>query len=57
MIDDATSELTARFALRDSTEENMRLLRSYLVANGRPGAFYTDKASGSRCLRRRSDGR
>ena len=45
MIDDATSELTARFVAHDSTEENMRLLRTYLEANGRPVAFYTDKAS------------
>jgi hypothetical protein len=45
MIDDATSELTARFALHDSTEENMRLLRDYLETNGRPVGFYTDKAS------------
>ena len=45
MIDDATSELTARFVGHDSTEENMRLLWAYLEHNGRPGAFYTDKAS------------
>jgi hypothetical protein len=45
MIDDATGELTARFAGRDSTEENMRLLQAYLEKNGRPVAFYTDKAS------------
>ena len=44
MIDDATSELTARFARHDSTEENMRLLWTYLETNGRPVAFYTDKA-------------
>jgi len=45
MIDDATSELTARFARHDSTEENMRLLWKYLERHGRPGSFYTDKAS------------
>jgi DNA-binding Lrp family transcriptional regulator len=45
MIDDATSELTARFVAHDSTEENMRLLKSYLERHGRPVAFYTDKAS------------
>ena len=45
MIDDATSELSARFALHDSTEENLRLLKSYLERNGRPVAFYTDQAS------------
>ena len=45
MIDDATSRLFARFARHDSTEENMRLLWSYLERYGRPLAFYTDKAS------------
>jgi transposase len=45
MIDDATSQLTARFVRHDSTEENMRLLGSYLEQHGRPVAFYTDKAS------------
>ena len=45
MIDDATSELTARFVRQDSTEENLRLLWSYLERHGRPLAFYTDKAS------------
>src|SRR4051812_34926612 len=39
MIDDATSELTARFVRHDSTEENMRLLWSYLEQHGRPLAF------------------
>jgi transposase len=45
MIDDATSELTARFARHDSTEENMQLLWTYLEKHGRPVGFYTDKAS------------
>ncbi len=45
MIDDASSEYTARFARHDSTEENMRLLKIYVKRNGRPLAFYTDKAS------------
>jgi transposase len=45
MIDDASSTLTARFVLHDSTEENMRLLWTYLEQKGRPVAFYTDKAS------------
>ena len=44
MIDDATSELTARFALHDSTEENMRLLWQYIERHGRPVEVYTDKA-------------
>src|SRR3954447_3724373 len=45
MIDDATSQLLAQFVRSDSTEENMRLLGRYLENNGRPVAFYTDKAS------------
>lgn len=45
MIDDATSRLVARFVREDSTQENMRLLWSYLEAFGRPVAYYTDKAS------------
>ncbi len=45
MIDDATSRLFARFVRHDSTEENMRLVWSYLEKFGRPLAFYTDKAS------------
>ncbi len=45
MIDDATSELTARFVRHDSTQENMRVLWEYLERHGRPVAFYTDKAS------------
>jgi transposase len=45
MIDDATSRLWARFVRHDSTQENMRLLWSYLEKFGRPLAFYTDKAS------------
>ena len=36
MIDDATSELTARFALHSSTAENMRLLWRYIAQHGRP---------------------
>jgi len=44
MIDDATSRLFARFVRHDTSEENMRLLWSYLERFGRPVAFYTDKA-------------
>ena len=36
MIDDATSRLFARFVRHDSTEENMKLLWSYLEKFGRP---------------------
>ena len=45
MIDDATSRLFARFVRHDSTEENMKLLWSYVEKFGRPLMFYTDKAS------------
>ena len=45
MIDDATSRVHARFVRHDSTEQNMRLLWSYLERHGRPLSFYTDKAS------------
>jgi hypothetical protein len=45
MIEDATSRLCARFVRHDSTEENMKLLWSYLEKFGRPLLFYTDKAS------------
>lgn len=45
MIDDATSQMLARFVEHDSTEENLRLVESYLEKNGRPVSFYTDKAS------------
>lgn len=45
MIDDATSRAKAQFVRHDSTEENLRLLGKYLRRWGRPGAFYTDKAS------------
>src|SRR5512132_2798255 len=45
MIDDATSDLTARFVRHDSTEENLQQLRSYIEQHGRPISVYTDKAS------------
>src|SRR4029077_10460205 len=45
MIGDATSRLFARFIRHDSTEENMKLVWSYVEKFGRPIAFYTDKAS------------
>src|SRR5258708_3845634 len=44
MIDDASSRIHARFVLHDSTEENMRLLWSYVERYGRPVSYYTDKA-------------
>jgi Homeodomain-like domain len=45
MIDDATSRLTAGFVRHDSTEENLKQLRSYIRQHGRPVSVYTDKAS------------
>ncbi len=45
MIDDATSRALARFVEHDTTEENLRLLRTYLERWGRPVEFYTDKDS------------
>jgi DNA-binding Lrp family transcriptional regulator len=45
MIDDATSRLSAGFVRHDSTEENLKQLRSYLEQHGRPVGVYTDKAS------------
>ena len=45
MLDDATSDATARFVDHDSTEENLRMIGRYVKANGRPLAVYTDKAS------------
>jgi len=45
MIDDATSRALARFATQDTTQENFRLLASYLERWGRPVEFYTDKHS------------
>ena len=45
MIDDATSRALARFAAQDTTQENFRLLASYLERWGRPLEFYTDKDS------------
>ncbi len=44
MIDDAMSTLTGRFALSDSTAENMQLLKRCVELHGRPTAVYTDKA-------------
>jgi hypothetical protein len=45
MIDDATSQVYARFAEHDSTAENLRVLWGYLQQWGRPLEFYTDKSS------------
>jgi hypothetical protein len=45
LLDDATSQATARFVEHDSTSENLRMLGRYVQAHGRPLAVYTDKAS------------
>jgi hypothetical protein len=45
LIDDATSQASARFVEHDSTEENLRMLGRYVQAHGRPLAVYTDQAS------------
>jgi transposase len=45
MIDDASSRIHARFVAHDSTEENMRLVWSYVERHGRPMSYYTDKAA------------
>ena len=45
MIDDATGRWFARFVGSDSTVENMNLLERYVKQQGRPLAYYTDKAS------------
>lgn len=44
LIDDATSELFARFVRAESTRSNLEVLRQYLERNGRPVSVYTDKA-------------
>lgn len=45
LIDDATSQLFARFVEADSTEEHMRVLWAYIEQHGRPQSVYTDRAS------------
>ena len=52
MIDDATSQLTARFVRHDSTEENLGQLRRYIEQHGRAsgvhrqGQLISDRARG-----------
>jgi hypothetical protein len=53
LIDDASSTLTARFVRHDSTEENMRLLWTYLEREGRPVATRTRQV----CFKRRRKSR
>jgi len=45
MLDDATSRGVGRFALRDTTAENMSVLECYLKKFDRMASTYTDKAS------------
>lgn len=45
MLDDATSELVARFYPRDTGLANREVLACYLAAHGRMGALYVDRAS------------
>jgi len=45
MLDDTTSEATARFVEHDSTEENLGMLGSYVKTNGRPLAVYRQSQS------------
>jgi transposase len=56
MIDDATSRALARFVYSDSTEENLEMLRRWLERQGRPLAFYTDKARLFANVPKRQDG-
>ena len=45
MIDDATSQLLARFYDADTTLNHMDLLQRWLQSHGRPLALYTDRHS------------
>jgi hypothetical protein len=45
MIDDATSQLRARFFPRDTGAANRQMIVDYVREHGRPGALYTDQAS------------
>jgi transposase len=56
MIDDASSRVLARFAERDTTEENLRLLWAYLLRFGRPLEYYTDRDSMFYTSRQKRDG-
>ncbi len=45
LIDDATSELLAKFVRHDSSAENRQVLKDYLERNGKPLSYYTDRGS------------
>src|ERR1700722_10209019 len=56
-IDDATSKLMQlRFVPSESTDSYFKALRAYLEEHGRPVAFYSDKHSVFRVLRRDAKG-
>ncbi len=57
MIDDATSRLVGRFALHDSAEENMRVVRCTWSDTGALLEFYTDKAGMFETTPKRPTGR
>jgi transposase len=56
LIDDATSQLFARFVTADSTAEHMRVLWGYLERHGRPQAVYTDQPTVPRGWREEEPG-
>jgi transposase len=45
MVDDDTSTVFAQMYEGDTTENNMRLIKSYIEQNGRPIALYSDQAT------------
>jgi len=55
MIDDASNTLSGRFVAEDATVEHMKVLRKYVKQNGRPIAYYTDKAGLFRVNPRRKE--
>jgi hypothetical protein len=55
MIDDATSRVVARFVRPDTAQENMQLAWWWIEQNGRPLAFYTDKAAMFEVAAKRTD--
>ena len=55
MIDDATSRVLARFVRQDTAQENMQLAWRWIEQNGRPLAFYTDKAAMFEVAAKRTD--
>ena len=54
MIDDASSDLFARFYEGDSTKANMKHIKAYIETKGLPRAIYADKASHFKTTRKAS---